>query len=158
MAIKIPVIVATIIMKWHSIKELVKGAYNGSQHQNGIHHKTSPIDCDRVIKCSCSKSHGTNIHIMWQRILNYTIEIYNSNWAEKNETIVSSDTLSWSHQFLVCIYICLLGRYYVNYLEYSYNTWYVYNNNLSAQTRTKVIRREHIILPTGFGVYSSTCF
>ena len=35
--------------------------------------------------------------------------------------------------------------------------WYVYKK-WSARARTKVVRRKHIIKPTGFGAYSSTCF
>ena len=34
---------------------------------------------------------------------------------------------------------------------------YVYNK-CSARARTKVVRRKHIIKPTGSGAYSSTCF
>ena len=40
------------------------------------------------------------------------------------------------------------------------SAWYTRkksNNGLSIRTRTKVIRRKHIIQPTGFGAYSSTC-
>ena len=36
--------------------------------------------------------------------------------------------------------------------------WVVYNDKMSIHTRTKVTRRKHIIQPTGFGAYSSTCF
>ena len=53
-----------------------------------------------------------------------------------------------------------LERTYFNYLECSYNTQYIYDNNnkLSIQTATKVAKRKHIIQTTGFGAYSSTWF
>ena len=69
-----------------------------------------------------------------------------------NNSIISSNTFPWPHQLLVCI--CLSERAYFNNLECSYNTWYVYNDRLSLWTRTKVIRRKHIVQPTGFGAYS----
>ena len=49
-------------------------------------------------------------------------------------------------------------RAYSNDLECCYNALYVYTNKLSIRTRTKVIRRKHIIQPTGFSAYSSICF
>ena len=39
----------------------------------------------------------------------------------------------------------LLERTYFGYLECSYITWYVHNDKLSIQTRTKVVRRRHVI-------------
>ena len=47
MAIKIPVIVTTIMikimMKYNSNLEIVTGVPGDIQHQNNVHHKTSPI-------------------------------------------------------------------------------------------------------------------
>ena len=44
MAIKIPIMVTAIVMKimmkYNSIKEIVTGAYNYTQHQNNAHQKT----------------------------------------------------------------------------------------------------------------------
>ena len=52
-------------MKKNSIKEIVKGAHNDTQHQNSAHPKTSPIDCDGVhAPDQCAMSHGTFIYIM----------------------------------------------------------------------------------------------
>ena len=52
LAMQIPIIVKTIMkkimMKYDLIKEMVKRAYNDTQHQNSMHPKTSPIDCDAV--------------------------------------------------------------------------------------------------------------
>ena len=50
-------IMMTIVMKYNSIKEIVTGAPNDTQHQNNAHQKTkqptnkqnSPIDCDGVL-------------------------------------------------------------------------------------------------------------
>ena len=37
------------MIKWNSIKELVKGTQDDTQHKNNAHQKkTSSIDCDRV--------------------------------------------------------------------------------------------------------------
>ena len=36
-------------------------------------------------------------------------------------------------------------------IKYVYGKW-------STQGTTKVVRRKHIIQPTGYGAYSSTCF
>ena len=47
-AIKIPTIVPIILMKWNSIKELVKGTHNDTQCQDNAHPKTRPIDCGGV--------------------------------------------------------------------------------------------------------------
>ena len=35
-----------IMMKLNSIKEIVTGASNDTQHQNNAHTKTNPTDCD----------------------------------------------------------------------------------------------------------------
>ena len=35
-----------IMMKYNSIKEIVKEAHNDTQHQNNTHPKTSRTDCD----------------------------------------------------------------------------------------------------------------
>ena len=74
---------------------------------------------------------------MIYRILNYTTEIYNWNQAGKNNSIISPNTPSQPWGLLVCI--CLLERAYSNYLECSYNAWYVYDK-LSKRNRTKVVR------------------
>ena len=102
-------------------------------------------------------------NVKWYTYPYYDIqnpELYNWkihwNQAGNINSIMSSNTPSWSHQLLVCI--CILERAYFNYLECSYKTWCVYNNNLSIRIRTKVVRRKHIIQPTGIDAYSSTVF
>ena len=40
-------IAAAIMMKWYSIKELVKEKHNNTQHQKGAHQNSS-IDCGGV--------------------------------------------------------------------------------------------------------------
>ena len=37
-----------IMTKQNSMKEIVKGAHNNTQHHNSAHPKTSPMDCDGV--------------------------------------------------------------------------------------------------------------
>ena len=53
MAIEIPMIVTTIMikimMKYNYIKETVTGAPNDTQRQNNAHPKTCPVDCDGVL-------------------------------------------------------------------------------------------------------------
>ena len=61
---KIQIIVGTIIMKWHYIKELLKGTHNNTQHQNSTHPEISPIDFDGSTADQCTMSHGTYIHIV----------------------------------------------------------------------------------------------
>ena len=66
------------------------------------------------------------------RILNYTIAIYIWNQAGKHNSIMSSNTLSWTHQLLSCI--CLSERAYFNYID----------DRLSIWTTSEVVRRKHI--------------
>ena len=139
----ISIIVTTIMMKQNSVKELVKGTHNDRQHQNNAHSKTSSIDCDGV------QCHMIHIPILWYRESCTFQLLYIWNQVEKNNRIVSS-TPSWPHQLFVCI--CLLIAY-LNCLECSCSTGYVYYNKLSIWTRTNILMRNHIIQPTGFGAY-----
>ena len=66
--------------------------------------------------------------------------------SRKEYSIISSNIPAWPHQLLVCT--CFLERAYFNYLDNKFSIW----------TRTKVVRRKHIIQPTGFGAYSLACF
>ena len=59
-------IVTTIMMKWDSIKEIVTGAANDTQHQNNAHPKTSPIDCDGVLRNNV-QCLMVPISILWYR-------------------------------------------------------------------------------------------
>ena len=82
-----------------------------------------------LVDCKSLKSVETNallvgdwyIHIMKQRIPNYTIEIYIWNQTGKNNSRISSNTTSLPHQLLVCT--CLLERAYHNYLRIQ--LWYL---------------------------------
>ena len=65
--------------------------------------------------------HGTDIYIMIEKILNYTIKICIWKQAGMDNSIISPNTPSWPQQLLVRI--CLLERAYFNYLEGNYNTW-----------------------------------
>ena len=38
-----------IMMKYNSIREIVTGAPNDTEHQNNTHPKHSPIDCDGIL-------------------------------------------------------------------------------------------------------------
>ena len=119
------------------------------------HPKNSPIPVDWWGAADqCTMSHGTFIHNIIEKIPNYKIGIYFWNPPGNNNSIISSNTLSWTHQLLVCIY--LLVKAYFSYLESSYNTWYVYDNKWNIKSTTKVVRRKHMSQLTGFGAYSLT--
>ena len=104
----------------------------------------------------CTKLYDAYIHIMTLIILIYIIEIYIWNQAETNNSIIPSNTPSWRHQLVVGI--CLLARCYFNYLECSYNTWYVCENKWVNGPEPRSSGKKHIIQPSSLGAYSSTCF
>ena len=117
------------------------------------HTQNSPIDCDGV-QLTNAQCHMVPISILWYRE-SWTIQL-KCTFETKQERIVSyypthhrGHTNFW--------YVCLSERAYFNHPEYSYTIWYVYNE-WSIQARSKVVRRKHIIQPTGFGAYSPTCF
>ena len=85
----------------------------------------------------------------WDRE-SWTIQVkYRFETKQGRITISYDTTHRHGHAVLVCI--CPLEGGYFNHLECSYNTWYVCNNKLNTQSRTKVIRRKHIIQP-GFSI------
>ena len=53
-----------IMMEWDSIREIVKGEPNDTQHQNNAHPKNSPIDCDWV-QLANAQCHMVPISISW---------------------------------------------------------------------------------------------
>ena len=55
-----------IMMKENSTKEIVKGAQNDTQHQNSVHPKNSPLDCDGV-HLTDAQCHIVLISISWYR-------------------------------------------------------------------------------------------
>ena len=65
-----------IMMKYNSIKEIVKGAHNGTQYQNSAHPKKQSCGQWWGAADQCTMSHGTLIYIMIYRNLNYTTGIY----------------------------------------------------------------------------------
>ena len=66
MAIKIPMIVTTIIMKvmmkYNYIKDVVKGAPSDTQHQK-MHKQNSPINCDGM-QLTSAQCHMAPISIL----------------------------------------------------------------------------------------------
>ena len=79
MAIKIQVIVTTIMMKimmkYNYIYEIVTEVPDDIQHQNNVHRKTSPIGYTVMGWCwPMYNVTGTYIHIMTKRILEHTTE------------------------------------------------------------------------------------
>ena len=124
MPIRVTIIMMKIMMKYNSIKEIVKGAHNGTQCLNSAHPKKQSCGQWWGAADQCTMSHGTLIYIMIYRNLNYTTGIYMWNQAGKNNSIISLNAPSWPHQLLVCI--CLLERVYFNYLVCTYDIWYAY--------------------------------
>ena len=102
MAIKIPIIFTTITMKYNSIKELVRGTHNDTQHQNTAHPKNSPKDCDGV-QLASAQCHTVPIFISWYRE-SRTIQ-FKYTFETRQEIIrkIASNTTPWPHQLLVCI-------------------------------------------------------
>ena len=121
MAIKIPIIVTTILMqimlKYRFIKEMTKEAHNNSQHQNNAHPKNSPIDCGAVLLTN-TQCHMVPLSILWYKE-SWTIQfdIYIWNRTGNDKSIISSNTPAWPHQRLVYLlerafYILRLQLYY----------------------------------------------
>ena len=156
MATQIVIIVTTIMMKliikYNSVKDVVKVAPNDTQHQNNAHPKSSPIDCDGVQPTN-AQCQMVPISISWYR--DCWTRQFKSTCETKQEIItVSYPTHQHSHTNFW--YVCLLERAFFSYLDFSYHVWYVYIKR-SIRARTKVFRRKHIIQPTSFDAYSSTC-
>ena len=55
----------------------------------------------------CKMSHGTYIHRVIYRILNYIIEIYIWNQTGNNNSVISFNTPSWPHQRLPLSNTCM---------------------------------------------------
>ena len=52
-----------IMMKKHSIKEIVKGAQNDTQHKNSTRQRASPIDCN-VTQLTNAQCHMVPLSIL----------------------------------------------------------------------------------------------
>ena len=134
---------------------------NDTQHQYSAHPK---LVLETVMGCSWPMHKVT-----W-----YQYPYYRDSWAiqlkcifeTKPERIAVRYHPTNYHGHTNFKYICLLETAYFNHLECSYDIWYVYYI-WSIRARTKVVRRKHIIQPTGwkhtihptgFGAYSSTYF
>ena len=64
---QIPIIVTNVMMKImtkkNSIKEIVKGAQNDTQHKNSTHPRASPIDCN-VTQLTNAQCHMVPLSIL----------------------------------------------------------------------------------------------
>ena len=120
--IKIIIIVATvmmkIMMKWNSIKEILKGAHNDTQHQNSARLRTSAIDCDGV-QLTNAKYHMVPISILWYRE-SWTIHL-KCTFETKGERITVSYHPTHHHSHTNFWHVCLLEIAYFNYMECSHN-------------------------------------
>ena len=54
------------MMKYNSIKEIVKGVHSDTYHQNGAHPQNRPIDCDGV-QLTNAQCFMVPISISWYR-------------------------------------------------------------------------------------------
>ena len=123
MAIKITMIVTIIMMIIYSIKELLKGTHNNTQHHNNAHPTSSPVDCDEV-QLTNEQCHMVLISILWYRE-SWTAQLeYTFETKQENKSTDSSNSSSGPHQLLICI--CLLERAYFNFLECSNMIEYLY--------------------------------
>ena len=144
MAMKIPTIVITVMMKYNSFQEIVKWAHNDTQHQNSEHPQNSPIDGDGV-QLTDAQCHVVPLWISWHRET-WTIQLkYTVETKQERITVLYHPTLHHGHTNVRCV--CLLVRVYSNYLECSYDIWYGYNK-WSIWDRPKVVRRNHVIQNT----------
>ena len=110
------------------------------------------IDCDGV-QLSNAQCHMVPISILWYREC-WTMQL-KCTFETKQEIITVS--YHQTHQHGHFWYVCLLERAFL--ITCSYNVWHMYvYNKWSIRARTKVVRRKHIIHPTRFDAYSSTCF
>ena len=117
---------------------------------NGRSHiQNSFMYCDRVQPYQCH-IYSTYICVIKK------IALYSWNRSVKVNKIAIVDTMLWQYRLL--IWKCPLKRVYVKDFECIHNTKYAYQHILNFWTRTEVIMRKHNVHPTGFGVYSSTCF
>ena len=98
----------------------------------------------------CTMSHVTYTHIKIQRTFNCKIEMYIWKREEKNNNIVSPDATSWPHQ--LGLRICFFEITYVNNSKCNFDTYFVYMDTLSIQTRIKAMIRKQIIQPTGLSL------
>ena len=63
----VTIFIVKIMMKYKSIKEIVTGAPNDTQHQNNTHtQKSSPVDCDGVLLTN-AQFRMVPISILWYR-------------------------------------------------------------------------------------------
>ena len=142
------------------IDEIETGVPNDTQHQNNAHPKPSPINCDGVLLTNV-QCQIVPISILWYREY-WTMELKCAHWTidlkcTRQETITVLYHPTYQHGHTNFWYVCLLEKVSMNYNDCSYNICYV-NNKWIVWARTKVVRRKHIIQPTGFCVFSSTCF
>ena len=91
-----------IMMKYNSIKEIVTETPNDTQHQNPPPEEKSYRPWWGAAD-QWTMSRGTYIHVMIERILNYTTEMYTWNQTGNNNSIKSSNTPAWLQQLLVCM-------------------------------------------------------
>ena len=85
--------------------------------------KNSPIYSDGV-QLAYAQCHMVPISISWCRE-SWTIQL-KCTFKTKQERITVSYDLTHLHGHTNFWYVCLLERAYFNYLECSYNIWYVY--------------------------------
>ena len=85
--------------------------YHGNSKRSTEWHSTPEQRAPKTQSCrlwwgaadQCTMPHGTYIQIMIYRLLNYTIEMRIWNQTGKNNSILPSNTPSWSYQLLKCM-------------------------------------------------------
>ena len=131
MAIKTPILVTTIVMKimttYSSIKEILKGAHYDTQLKKNAYPKNNPIDCDGV-QLNNAQCHVVSISILWYREC-WTMQL-KCTFETKQDIIIISYHPTHQHGHTNVWIVCLLERVFFNYLDCSYNVWYVYKNGV----------------------------
>ena len=133
---------------YHDEIELYQGNNKRNIQWHSTPKKCTPKSQSYILWCGSAetwiKCHMVPIYILWCREFwttqpKYTFE---TRQKEKQYHIIQHTVMHGHNQLLVCI--CLLEGSYFNYLECSYDTWYVYYNKLSIWTRTMAVSRKHI--------------
>ena len=127
-----------IMMNWNSIREILKGEQNDTQHRNNSQPITSPIYYDGV-QLTYVQCHMVPISILWYREY-WTVQLKRT-FETKQELVAASYHPAHQHGPTNIWYVYLFERAF-NYLDYSYNVlyicMYIINGGYGPQPRSSV--------------------
>ena len=143
-----------IKMKYNYVQEILKEAHNNTHHQDNTPPKNSPIACDGA-QLANAQCHMVSLSIWWESC---NMRLKCTFATKQGRVTISCQSYHPTHHHghTNVWHVFLIERDYFDYVESSYNIWYVYNK-WSIPAKTKVVRGTHIIQTTGFGAYTWTC-